>query len=280
MSNRTWMYALASGLCISTAACDDPSSLGVAAVQPLPSISTSSALTGRIVYTLRGQLRVYDVASKADVGLGVAGINPRYSPNGSLIAYQNDGLYIMNSDGTGSRLLNATGGGPAFDPTGTVLAFGDNGTIWKINIDGTGLTRLTAGYKPAWSPDGTQIAYHTSVGGRQQLHVINADGSLPRQILSSAAVLDVVWYPSAKILFAVLTARNYELHSYDPADLSSLTRLTYRKGNDFEPSWSPDGTAISWASLASPSGIWIMNADGSGQHGPVIAKGRQGSWGP
>src|SRR5205807_10004652 len=43
-----------------------------------------------------------------------------------------------------------------------------------------------------------------------------------------------------------------------------------------EPSWSPDGARISYTSGS--GGIWIMNADGTGLQGPVIANGRQGSW--
>lgn len=282
MTTTLSSYAGMAALCFATAACGEAVAPVIETPQALRSVSGSATLSGRIVYTLSGRLRVYDVATKADVSLGVSGVNPRFSPDGTRVAYGNSGLWIVNSDGTGRTLLNATGGSAAFDPTGTMLAFGDNGSIWKINVDGTGLTQLAAaGRQPAWSPDGTQIAYHTSVGGREQLFLMNADGTNHRQVLTSPAVLDPVWLPSSRIALAVLVSRgNYEIYTLDPADPGSLTRLTSRKGNDFEPSWSPDGSGIAWASLSSPSGIWIMNADGSGQHGPVISKGRQGSWGP
>lgn len=151
----------------------------------------------------------------------------------------------------------------------------------RIGASGTGLTQLAAtGRKPTWSPDGSQIAYHAPVNGVEQLFVMNADGTNQRRVLTSAAILDPVWLPSSRIVFAMLTGRsNYEIYSFDPSS-SELTRLTARKGNDFEPSWSPDGSGVAWASMATPAGIYIMNADGTGLHGPVIKKGRQGSWGP
>lgn len=280
MSTRPIALAIVSTLCFVNASCADTTSPPMAAYPANRSVSAGATLTGRIVYTLSGRLRVYDVATKADVGLGVDGVNPKFSPDGTLIVYQNGGLRVMSSDGSNSRLLNAAGGTPSFDPTSAKIAFGDNG-IWQINVDGTGLTRLAeAGLKPTWSPDGSQISYQGTADGRQQLFVMNADGTNQRRVLTSPAIIDPVWLPSSRIVFGLLVSRgNYEIYSYDPADPASLIRLTARKGNDFEPSWSPDGSGIAWANTSSPAGIWIMNADGSGQYGPAISKGRQGSWG-
>jgi TolB protein len=245
-----------------------------------PVLTTAAALTGRIVWTKNGTIHVYNVATKADGSLGVSGVNPKFSPDGTMIAYQNNGVYVMNSDGSHSRLLNPTGNEPSFDPTGTVIAYGDSG-IWKINVDGTGRTKLTTvGIQPTFSPDGTQIAYNASFGRNQELYIMNADGTNAHQALTSASIIDTVWRPG-KILFGLAGAKGYALSSYDPLT-GSLTKLTSNSNNNDEPSWSPDATHISWTNGTSgaSAGIWIMNADGTGQQGPVIAKGRQGSWGP
>ncbi len=267
---------------ISALACTDATSSPITPANDVSSVAENGVvnLTGKIVYTT-GTIHIYNLATNTDANLGVSGVNPKFSPDGTLITYQGSGIRVMDSNGTNGRLLNATGGVPSFNPAGTVIAYNDNG-IWKINVDGTGRTQLTSdgGYWPAWSADGTQIAYGAIAGKLQQLFIMNADGSNRHQALASGNITDVVWQPSSRILFAISNG-NYELYSYDPAISSSLTRLTTSKDSDFEPSWSPDGSQISWTNGTSgrTSGIWTMNSDGTNKQGPVIAKGRQGSWG-
>ena len=61
-----------------------------------------------------------------------------------------------------------------------------NGDIYVVNADGTGRTRLTRGpaeeFSPAWSPDGTKIAFSRFVGTRFQIFVMNADGTDAKQL--------------------------------------------------------------------------------------------------
>lgn len=251
---------------------------------PPPAANPDSNLAGRIVYTKSGALQTYTPATRGKVSLGVMGVNPKYSPDGTSIVFQGGGgISVMNSDGTNVKLLSSSGGTPSFDPTGNTIAFGNRTSgVWKINVDGTGLTQLTTdgGFQPAWSPDGSQIAYNATVGTLgQQLFIMNADGGNQHRALTSKPIIDVVWRPSSSILFGLLVADspfNYEVYSYDPSDSTSLKQLTTKGDNDFEPSWSPDGKNISWSSPT--EGLWIMNADGSGQH-LVVLGGRQGSWG-
>jgi hypothetical protein len=55
---------------------------------------------------------------------------------------------------------------PAWSPDGTKIAFMRDGDIWVMNADGSGLVQLTTDpvYEddPAWSPDGTKIAFMRS----------------------------------------------------------------------------------------------------------------------
>ncbi len=256
-----------------------------------PAPNPDANLAGRIVYVLVdggvGRLLIHTVATRSVVPLGVAGVNPKFSPDGTSIVFQTpNGITVMNSDGSGQRTVSSFGGVPSFDPTGRIVAFGHRDTgVWKVNADGTALTQITndRGFQPAWSPDGSRIAYSgigpVAGGVGLQLFIVNADGTNRHQALTSKPINDVVWRPSGKILFGLLVNDNpfdYEIHSYDPTSATSLTRLTTRTGNDFEPSWSPDGQHISWSTVA--DGLWIMNADGTNQH-LVIANARQGSWG-
>lgn len=283
---RIESYPIVVGLCAAILACSDSSTSPIGRpFQPILSVSAPT-LTGRIAYTT-GTIHIYNLATNTDVSLGVSGVNPKFSPDGTLITYQNSGIKVMNADGTNQRLINPTGGVPSFNPAGNAIAYDDNG-IWKINIDGTGRTQLTtdSGHWAAWSPDGTQIAYGAPVSSSkrtttQQVFIMNADGSNRHQVPTTGSVIDVVWQPSSKLLFGMSVSNGgYDLYSYDPANSSSLTRLTTSSDADDEPSWSPDGTQISWTSGTNRTGgIWTMNADGTGKQGPIISKGRQGSWG-
>jgi Tol biopolymer transport system component len=63
------------------------------------------------------------------------------------------------------------------------------------------------------------------------------------------------------------------------ADGTDLTRLTHSPGPDFDPSWSPDGTQIAFRSERSGEPeIWVMNADGTGQH--RLTRGLSPAWSP
>src|SRR5262249_6293196 len=228
---------------------------------PTPPPTTYS---GHIVYTAHGTLHIFNLANGSDTSLGVSGSSPKFSLDGSKIVYQNRGISIINSAAPYSpQQLSATGGVPSFDPTGTQIVYGDYG-IWRMNADGSNKTRLTlTGLQPSYSSDGSQIAYNDAVGSSQQLFVMNSDGTGAGQVLTSVAVIDTVWSPGPKVVMGVLSGKkNYQLSTFDPNAPGSLTTLLTSSNTNYEPSWSPDGSHISWTASG---GIWIMNADGSNQ---------------
>ena len=217
--------------------------------------------------------------------------DPASSPNGAKIAFSstrdgNDEIYVMNADGSGlMRVTNnpADDRDPAWSPDGTKIAFDSDrsGTteIYVMNADGSGQTRLTnnadATFTPAWSPDGTKIAFATfRNGGNAVIYVMNANGSGQTQVTSAGLGCcfgddEPNWSPDGKkIAFdsnrdSVLGDRDiYVVNAGGPGLDAGLARVTNNFGDDAEPSWSPDGTKIAFASQDQ---IFVMNPDGSGQ---------------
>ncbi len=105
-------------------------------------------------------------------------------------------LFLVPADGSGEpRLLIPNASTQAWSPDGKKLAFSveQPRAQWAVhtaNADGSNDIRLTDplldGGSPAWSPDGRRIAFDEFVDarGREQIFLMNADGSGRRQITS------------------------------------------------------------------------------------------------
>jgi WD40 repeat protein len=128
-----------------------------------------------------------------------------WSPDGTRIAgiRANDGLFLINPDGTGLvSLTPATGNvAPEWSPDSRMLLFGGtNVAVAVINRDGSGRTNLTNDFDsdPRWSPDGTRIVFSRAfVGGGSDIFVMSADGSGQTNISNTPGTSDhePVWSP-------------------------------------------------------------------------------------
>jgi Tol biopolymer transport system component len=113
--------------------------------------------------------------------------------------YMMDALYIMNADGSETRLtgqgLYILGG--SFSPDGSMVAYSTDDGISVIEAEG-GTPRLVAAsdpstmtwlQDPAWSPDGSRIAFVTYGELRRDyaISVMNADGTGRRRLINLGA---------------------------------------------------------------------------------------------
>jgi len=123
---------------------------------------------------------------------------------------------------------------------------------------------------PAWSPDGSRIAYVTDRDGNAELYVMNADGSGARRLTNTIATeASPAWTPDGRIVFASNASGTgtgtFHIWIMN-ADGSGARQLTDGPYSDFQPAVSPDGKTIAFASDRDRDyNIYLMDLDGSNQ---------------
>jgi Tol biopolymer transport system component len=124
--------------------------------------------------------------------------------------------------------------------------------VWTIAPDGTGETQLLDGAtSPAWSPDGSRLAYVlVSVdGASSEVYTANADGSDARQLTDDGQRSgSPTWSPDgSSIAWSSNRDGSYEIWAM-ASDGSGKRRVTSLPDDwrASKPSWSPLGDEISY----------------------------------
>ena len=164
----------------------------------------------------------YDGANQhAVTHLGTISMSPRISPDNSRVAFS-----VLGSQGWAIRMFSLDLGRLVGFPTGTV-----------------GSTNLS----PAWSADGSKIAFSSDRSGHPEIWVADANGSNAHRLTSFARDVSPVWNPKTSTQIAWVSGRTDEPQIYIMDEGGANVQRMTDSGYAISPSWSPNGAWLAFA---------------------------------
>ena len=183
-------------------------------------------------------------------------------------------IYAMNADGSGQVNLSQTPASevsPRWSPDGSMIAYVAGGNLWLMNPDGSGQTLLYDGpssiVRPVWSADGETLFFSSG----SSLFSIPSSGGTATMILNDDE-LNSRPSPTPDGLFLIFQRsvdEDREIHSLRLSD-GEIQQLTDATNRSQAPLVSPDGTKIAFYSNRETTwSTWVMDIDGSN---PTLAR--------
>ena len=246
------------------------------------SVLAKAPETAKIVFTSRrdGNFEIYIMNLDGSDQINLTqhrakDASPVWSPTGEQILFTSDrggveDLYLMDADGTNVRQVFKKLIGrefPTWSPDGKALAYHRFHTfsIYTASSDGKDETEVADGLWPAWSPNGSEIAFMASqfVWGENgnlripnvRVQIVNLQTDVEEELLPGGIwMFDPAWAPySAQIAFSWRGIHekgrgiggNMSIHVAN-RDGSGLRKIIDAGEGmaAFNPAWSPDGNEL------------------------------------
>ncbi|HEV8356939.1 MAG TPA: hypothetical protein VGQ17_09270 [Gemmatimonadales bacterium] len=147
--------------------------------------------------------------------------------------------------------------------------------IWRVDSDGAEQVATTpagvTAMSPAWSPDGSKLAYMQLARDGVKPIVVQATASGTRTVLPSTGTTQNItpaFSPDGRtLLFARMSEQGTALYAINAQTYCCLEKLTGgRFAENFSPTYSPDGRRVGFVSTrAGGQQIYVMAADGTDQ---------------
>lgn len=209
---------------------------------------------------------------------------PEFSPSGGLLLYWSyqEGppliarLNWILPDGSQQGLFaDHVSAWTAWSPDSKFVAYTSGGGKGNLDIyagysgggtPGQLTTDPATDIMPAWSPDGTTIAFVSNRKGGTHIYLMDPDGRNQRRLTKSdMEEREPDWSPDgSRITFASgddIQSNIYVVDS-DGTDIRQLTFDTHDYNEN--PVWSPDGTMIAfWSGRSGNHDIYVIKIDGS-----------------
>ncbi len=148
--------------------------------------------------------------------------------------------------------------------------------IFLMNADGSMPEQLTSeeggACQPAWSPDGSKLAYITPCTGRRDtypganIYIYDMETRAARPLLAQPGVhgdFDPAWSPDdKKLAFTTLRNGRPQIYLYD-FSTSLVSELSKTFFPEKHPAWNPSGLQLAFVREAPNGQVWVMGRDGS-----------------
>ncbi|MDW8299663.1 MAG: DPP IV N-terminal domain-containing protein [Anaerolineae bacterium] len=128
--------------------------------------------------------------------------------------------------------------------------------LWALGIGQSQPIRLTNtptdDRDPAWSPDGTRVAFASRRGGNWNLYLLEiATGAITQLTYTAGYVGAPSWSPDGQfIAYEAYEGGNLDIYVVASDGSSPPARLTYHPAPDFSPAWNPGGTPVPGRQIA------------------------------